>query len=235
MGLSKCALNTKNRLSKGDSPKTAPPTSSLDHASKTPSPEELTPSSAPHNSHPMTRRQGKSGKVWGNGSSHASYDGVGLILTPSPGDKGSLHRYQIRREKLAWCRYINHLLPLIGNMFEDRNSLSSSAFPHTHISSLGRLTPANRSCPNMAIFDEKPSAEERQVPNEAPDALKDLASSAAAQGQGLTGYENLSAWQTVKAFKINALICFFTALSAAAEGYQIQFVYPASWETQRGD
>ncbi|EEU33411.1 uncharacterized protein NECHADRAFT_56685 [Fusarium vanettenii 77-13-4] len=76
----------------------------------------------------------------------------------------------------------------------------------------------------MAIFDEKPSAEERQVPNEAPDALKDLASSAAAQGQGLTGYENLSAWQTVKAFKINALICFFTALSAAAEGYQIQLV-----------
>ncbi|RSL50195.1 hypothetical protein CEP54_012051 [Fusarium duplospermum] len=51
--------------------------------------------------------------------------------------------------------------------------------------------------------------------------LDQLTSSAEAQGQGLTGYEHLSIWQTIKKFKLASTICFVAAISAAAEGYQI--------------
>jgi hypothetical protein len=48
---------------------------------------------------------------------------------------------------------------------------------------------------------------------------------AAAQGQGTTGYESLSIWETVKTFKMNAFICFLVTFSAATDGYQIAYVY----------
>ncbi|KAF2012730.1 MFS general substrate transporter [Aaosphaeria arxii CBS 175.79] len=53
---------------------------------------------------------------------------------------------------------------------------------------------------------------------------EDLALDAEAKGQGLTGYEHLTAWETIKAFKINTLICFLTSISAATDGYQIAMV-----------
>lgn len=54
--------------------------------------------------------------------------------------------------------------------------------------------------------------------------FKELTSSAEAQGQGLTGYEHLSIWETIKKFKMASTICFVAAISAAAEGYQIGYV-----------
>ncbi|KAL4877007.1 general substrate transporter [Aspergillus karnatakaensis] len=41
------------------------------------------------------------------------------------------------------------------------------------------------------------------------------------KGQGVSGYEALTPWQTVLKFKRNALICFMVTLSAGADGYQI--------------
>ncbi|KAL0931581.1 MFS alpha-glucoside transporter [Colletotrichum truncatum] len=53
---------------------------------------------------------------------------------------------------------------------------------------------------------------------------KNLSSEAAATGQGVSGYEDLSLWATVKKFKFNSFICFIVALSAATDGYQIGMV-----------
>ncbi|KAH8819236.1 sugar transporter [Xylogone sp. PMI_703] len=50
---------------------------------------------------------------------------------------------------------------------------------------------------------------------------KEAAFEAEAKGQGISGYETLTLWQTVKAFKVNAAICFMVTFSAAADGYQI--------------
>ncbi|CAH0003806.1 unnamed protein product [Clonostachys byssicola] len=50
---------------------------------------------------------------------------------------------------------------------------------------------------------------------------KDIVADAAAKGQGTTGYETLTVWETVKAFKMNALYCFLVTFSAATDGYQI--------------
>ncbi|KAL2802022.1 general substrate transporter [Aspergillus granulosus] len=47
---------------------------------------------------------------------------------------------------------------------------------------------------------------------------------AAARGQGTTGYETLTVWQTVKKFKMNALVCFAVTFSAATDGYQIGII-----------
>ncbi|KAL2831035.1 general substrate transporter [Aspergillus pseudoustus] len=51
-----------------------------------------------------------------------------------------------------------------------------------------------------------------------------IGAEAAAQGQGTTGYESLSIWQTAKKFKMNALICFLVTFSAATDGYQIALI-----------
>jgi len=51
-----------------------------------------------------------------------------------------------------------------------------------------------------------------------------IGAEAAAQGQGATGYESLSIWQTVKKFKMNALVCLLVTFSAATDGYQIAYV-----------
>ncbi|KAL3471738.1 general substrate transporter [Aspergillus californicus] len=47
---------------------------------------------------------------------------------------------------------------------------------------------------------------------------------AAAHGQGTTGYESLSIWETVKTFKMNTLICLLVTFSAATDGYQIALI-----------
>ncbi|KAJ3533117.1 hypothetical protein NM208_g8131 [Fusarium decemcellulare] len=57
-----------------------------------------------------------------------------------------------------------------------------------------------------------------------PTPPKDLSSEAAARGQGVTGYEELSPWQTILQFKMNALVCFAVTLSAATDGYQIGLI-----------
>ncbi|KAF5241036.1 hypothetical protein FANTH_9253 [Fusarium anthophilum] len=44
---------------------------------------------------------------------------------------------------------------------------------------------------------------------------------AASKGQGLSGYETLSLWETCKAFKVCTAYCFLVAFSAATDGYQI--------------
>ncbi|KAL4863011.1 hypothetical protein BDV12DRAFT_189969 [Aspergillus spectabilis] len=43
----------------------------------------------------------------------------------------------------------------------------------------------------------------------------------AAMGQGLSGYETLGLWDTVKKFKMVTFICFMVCFSAATDGYQI--------------
>ncbi|KZL80761.1 mfs alpha-glucoside transporter [Colletotrichum incanum] len=44
---------------------------------------------------------------------------------------------------------------------------------------------------------------------------------AAAKGQGVSGYETLTLWETMKAFKLCSATCFAVAFSAATDGYQI--------------
>ncbi|CEN62746.1 hypothetical protein ASPCAL09377 [Aspergillus calidoustus] len=60
--------------------------------------------------------------------------------------------------------------------------------------------------------------------SQTPEDLKGLPSTAAAHGQGLTGYEHLGAWASIKKFSVAFAICFLAAISAAAEGYQISLV-----------
>ncbi|KAL4789744.1 general substrate transporter [Aspergillus venezuelensis] len=47
---------------------------------------------------------------------------------------------------------------------------------------------------------------------------------AAACGQGTSGFETLTVWQTVQKFKMNAFICFAVTFSAATDGYQIGII-----------
>lgn len=54
--------------------------------------------------------------------------------------------------------------------------------------------------------------------------VEDVAGDAAANGQGLTGFENLTVWQTISTFKVASLLCFLVSISAAADGYQIAYV-----------
>ncbi|PVH80840.1 hypothetical protein DL98DRAFT_626950 [Cadophora sp. DSE1049] len=53
---------------------------------------------------------------------------------------------------------------------------------------------------------------------------KDISFEAAAKGQGISGYEELTPWQTIMKFKMNAFICFAATLSAATDGYQIGLI-----------
>jgi hypothetical protein len=52
----------------------------------------------------------------------------------------------------------------------------------------------------------------------------DLAAEAVAQGQAISGYENLTFWETVRTFKMASLVCLLSAFSAGADGYQIAYV-----------
>ncbi|KAL5328254.1 hypothetical protein ACEPPN_001752 [Leptodophora sp. 'Broadleaf-Isolate-01'] len=75
------------------------------------------------------------------------------------------------------------------------------------------------------IDEQHPDAVDRAVDDQGPSGdLKDLSAHAVAQGQALSGYENLSVWQTVWKFKICSFLCFLASISAAAEGYQISLM-----------
>ncbi|KAH8589825.1 putative transporter [Bisporella sp. PMI_857] len=51
--------------------------------------------------------------------------------------------------------------------------------------------------------------------------LSEAAADAATKGQATTGYEELTPWQTMNAFKVCTFVCFAIAFSAATDGYQI--------------
>ncbi|KAJ4231878.1 hypothetical protein NW757_013847 [Fusarium falciforme] len=73
-------------------------------------------------------------------------------------------------------------------------------------------------------LDQKPdtvSHEYAQPDREYGVNSEGLALDAAAQGQGVSGFETLTWWETVKAFKVTAAICFAVTFSAATDGYQI--------------
>lgn len=53
------------------------------------------------------------------------------------------------------------------------------------------------------------------------DNPKDVTLDAAAKGQGVSGYETLTLWETFKAFKVCSATCCAVAFSAATDGYQI--------------
>jgi hypothetical protein len=76
---------------------------------------------------------------------------------------------------------------------------------------------------------EKTSADniavDRRVNADHEDHIKEVNAVAASKGQGLSGYEALTPWQTVKAFKFCTAICFLVAFSAATDGYQIGYVF----------
>ncbi|KAL4874579.1 general substrate transporter [Aspergillus karnatakaensis] len=77
------------------------------------------------------------------------------------------------------------------------------------------------------IQPEKPTAvasEHQETVNDEPTAATKVGAEAAARGQGTTGYEGLSVWETVMMFKMNALICFMVTFSAATDGYQIGMI-----------
>lgn len=80
----------------------------------------------------------------------------------------------------------------------------------------------------MTDKSEEPAIrlEQRQDALENPDTPKDIAAEAAAKGQGVSGYETLTLWETVKTFKVNTAYCFLVAFSAATDGYQIGSVPP---------
>lgn len=50
---------------------------------------------------------------------------------------------------------------------------------------------------------------------------KELLEDAAAKGQAVTGYEELTIWQTVKTFKIATAVCFAASFTAGTDGYQM--------------
>lgn len=78
----------------------------------------------------------------------------------------------------------------------------------------------------MTGTNEKPAVEAGRGNDELenPDTPKDIAVEAAAKGQGISGYETLSLWETVRTFKVNSAYCFLMAFSAATDGYQIGLV-----------
>lgn len=59
------------------------------------------------------------------------------------------------------------------------------------------------------------------VPEDQDGNPKHASLDAAAKGQGVSGYETLTLWETMKAFKLCSATCFAVAFSAATDGYQI--------------
>jgi hypothetical protein len=70
---------------------------------------------------------------------------------------------------------------------------------------------------------EKPTntAEHNEFGEDGDIKGSDVVADAATKGQAITGYENLTPWQTVKHFKMATALCFAAAFSAATDGYQI--------------
>ncbi|KAJ4074923.1 hypothetical protein NW760_015443 [Fusarium oxysporum] len=69
------------------------------------------------------------------------------------------------------------------------------------------------------------AVEHHEVAGDGLQAPKELTSEAAARGQGISGYEELTPWETIKKFKMNAAVCFAVTVSAATDGYQIGYVF----------
>lgn len=63
--------------------------------------------------------------------------------------------------------------------------------------------------------------EHRDAPEQGRLDSKEASMEAAAKGQGVSGYETLGLWETIKSFKVCTLVCFMVAFSAATDGYQI--------------
>ncbi|KAL0942058.1 MFS alpha-glucoside transporter [Colletotrichum truncatum] len=68
------------------------------------------------------------------------------------------------------------------------------------------------------------STDHDEAGNEAARTTKEISIEAEAKGQGVTGYEELTPWQTVKQLKFVCLICFAVTFSAATDGYQVGMV-----------
>ncbi|CEN60929.1 hypothetical protein ASPCAL07600 [Aspergillus calidoustus] len=75
---------------------------------------------------------------------------------------------------------------------------------------------ATTNTPDFVKETPTPSAEHRDVVDGNP-----LEKEHAASGLGLSGYETLGLWETVKAFKMTTFVCFMMCFSAATDGYQI--------------
>jgi hypothetical protein len=56
---------------------------------------------------------------------------------------------------------------------------------------------------------------------DAKTAIKDYEAELEASGQGLTGYEGLSQWQTAKKLWVPALYAFAMTFSSVCDGYQV--------------
>lgn len=76
---------------------------------------------------------------------------------------------------------------------------------------------------SVQVASEKPAGTVQDVDDaeETTAKLSDPTLDAAAKGQAASGYEHLTPWETVKAFKLCAFVCFAMAFSAATDGYQI--------------
>ncbi|KAG8628291.1 hypothetical protein KVT40_004164 [Elsinoe batatas] len=74
---------------------------------------------------------------------------------------------------------------------------------------------------SAAVDEKRFETEHRDVIDEAPVATKQIVIEAAQEGQGVSGYETLTPWQTAKTFRWVAAVCALAAFSAATDGYQI--------------
>jgi hypothetical protein len=54
----------------------------------------------------------------------------------------------------------------------------------------------------------------------------DAALDASVHGQAINGFEHLTPWETIKAFKYNTFVCSILAFAAAADCYQVAYVFP---------
>ncbi|EXK29491.1 hypothetical protein FOMG_13967 [Fusarium oxysporum f. sp. melonis 26406] len=71
------------------------------------------------------------------------------------------------------------------------------------------------------VVDSTNNVQHDEVADGTNHGPKAVVSEAAARGQGISGYEELSPWQTIMRFKLNSLVCFAVTFSAATDGYQI--------------
>lgn len=67
--------------------------------------------------------------------------------------------------------------------------------------------------------------ERQNTHDEITEGPKNLTVEAAAKGQGISGYETLTIWETVMHFKFSSFVCFIVTFSAATDGYQIGSVF----------
>jgi hypothetical protein len=67
--------------------------------------------------------------------------------------------------------------------------------------------------------------EHKETTTEAGHTPKEAVAEAAAQGQGVSGDENLSVWETARKFKMATFVCFMVTFSAAADGYSIGYAH----------